>query len=116
MRERCHLAPRCENSKHANTSTVGFCAYVEWAPRVFSVQNSSILCRGWKVSCFLLGTNACKRGVCLTSVKIHTHKLGDEPKDFSALPNFTKVNTAADDRSEADYIVVLLRKWIFSRS
>lgn len=80
-----------KNSKHSDTFTVGFSAYV---------LDSNILCGGWKVSSFLLGTTACRIGDYLTSVKIHTHKPGAVPKDFSALPIFTTVNIAVDDKSE----------------
>lgn len=53
--------------------------------------DSNILCEGWEVSILLLGTSACRIADCLTSVKIHIHKPGSVPKDFSALPNFTTV-------------------------
>ena len=76
--------------------------------------DSNILCEGWEVSSFLLGTTACRIGDCLTSVKIHTYEPGAVPKDFSALPNFTIVSIAVDDKSKNKYIVVLLNKWILS--
>lgn len=57
-------------------------------------------------------TTACGIGDCLTRAKIHMHKPGAVPKDFSALPNFTTVNIAAGDKLKNKYIVVLLRKWL----
>lgn len=71
--------------------------------------DSNILCEGWEVSIFLLGTTACGIGDCLTSVKIHIHKPGAVPKDFSALLYFTAVNVAEGDKSKNKYMVVLLR-------
>jgi len=115
-RGRCHLALRCEKlqaCKHFYCWVLCLCGV---GPRVFSASGRSILCGGWKVSSFLLGTTA--RGIrdCLTNVKIHTHKPGAIPKDFSALPIFTTVNIAVDDKSENEYVVVLLRKGISSCS
>lgn len=45
-------------------------------------------------------------------MKIHVHKPGAVPKDFSALPNFTTVNIAVGDKSKNKYIVLVLNVFI----
>ena len=72
--------------------------YVEWGLK-FSVLVNNILCGGWKVSTSLLSKS--------------THKPGATPKDFSALPNFTTVNSKLrTSKLENEHAEVLLRKGI----
>lgn len=65
---------------------------------------------GGKSQVSFLALLLARTGDCHMSVKIHTHKPGAVPKDFTAQPIFTTVNIAVDGKSQNDYIVVLLRK------